>query len=452
MSRLRIRDRVTIAAALTLACGLAVVTLAVTLLLAHRLDRDADSVLRTRASAVLTTLAVTHGRVSVRDTLNDELLDRDTWVFDAGGTVERPQASPAAAQAVADQLAHSPSTSTRTVGQTKLLAAAVLGADQRRAGTVVVGVSTVPYRHTLRIALAGMIVLDLFVLIAGALVARRAVGIGLRPVADMTAKAAEWSDHDLDQRFALGPPRDELTALSATLDALLARIGASIRHEQRFSAEVAHELNTPLSGLRAEAELALRSGATPDETRRALQQVLRSTDRMAAVISTLLSAARTVAEHSPGSSDSADALRGAVEGVADQAAARGIEIELSVPEHVPLVGAERDMVAQALNPLLENAIRHATRRVDVSLARRGEQVIFEVRDDGSGVDPARRDQIFEPGMSDRASAGLGLALSRRLARACAGDLVLGPSEVGGGACFELRIPAIDQWQPEPALR
>ncbi len=452
MSRLRIRDRVTIAAALTLAGGLAVLTLAVTLLLAQRLDRDASSVLRTRASAVLTTLQVKDGRVGVRETLNDALLDRDTWVFDASGTVERPQASSADAQAAADQLAHSAGARTRTVGQTKLLAVPVLGPDQRRAGAIVVGLSTVPYRHTLRISLAGMLVLDLFVLIAGALVARRAVGIGLRPVADMTAKAAEWSDHDLDQRFALGPPRDELTALSATLDALLARIGASMRHEQRFSAEVAHELNTPLSGLRAEAELALRDGATPEETRDALRQVLRSTDRMAAVISTLLSAARSDAEHSPGSSDSADALRNAVDGVADQAAERGIELELSVPQRAPLVGAERDMVAQALNPLLENAIHHATHRVDVSLARRGEQVVFEVRDDGAGVDPDRRDRIFEPGMSDRASAGLGLALSRRLARACAGDVVLGPSDVGGGACFELRIPAIDQWQPEPAMR
>jgi signal transduction histidine kinase len=91
-------------------------------------------------------------------------------------------------------------------------------------------------------------------------------------------------------------------------------------------------------------------------------------------------------------------------------------------------------------------------RIDVSLARRGDQVVFEVRDDGPGVPPDRRDQIFEPGTSDRASAGLGLALSRRLARACAGDVVLGVSDVGAGACFELRLPAIDQWHPEPVLR
>ena len=212
---------------------------------------------------------------------------------------------------------------TTTVGQIRLLAVPAFASEGRtRVGTVVVGLQLVPYRHTEVIALGGMILLDVFVLIGGSLVARRAVGVALRPVAVMTAKASEWSDHDLDQRFHLGAPRDELTGLSATLDALLARIGASIRHEQRLSAEVAHELNTPLSGLRAEAELALAPSATPGDQRAALNQVLRSTDRMATVIRTLLSAARQSADHSPGSSDAAEALREAVQAIAREAGAR----------------------------------------------------------------------------------------------------------------------------------
>ena len=341
-----------------------------------------------------------------------------------------------------------PGSRTRTVGNTELLAAAAYApGGHRRVGTVVVGVGLVPYQHTERIAVGGMIVLDVFVLIAGSLVARRAVGVALRPVADMTAKAAEWSDHDLDQRFDLGAPRDELTGLSATLDALLARIGASIRHEQRLSAEVAHELNTPLSGLRAEAELALRPSASRVELRDALHQVLRSTDRMSAVISTLLSAARGSSEHSPGSSDAGEAIRVAVDSVAPTATAKGVAIRVRSPEQPPLVGSERDMVAQALHPLLENAVRHAVRRVDVSLERREGDAVFRVRDDGAGVDPAEATHIFEPGASTEGGAGLGLPLARRLARACTGDIVL--VEVDRGACFELRIPAIDRWQAQP---
>ena len=83
----------------------------------------------------------------------------------------------------------------------------------RRVGTVVVAVSLAPYEHTERIARYSTLLLDLFVLAAGVLLVRFAVGKALQPVADMTTRAAEWSEHDLDRRFDLGPPRDELTAL-----------------------------------------------------------------------------------------------------------------------------------------------------------------------------------------------------------------------------------------------
>jgi signal transduction histidine kinase len=446
VSRLAIRDRVTVAAALTLAAGLAVITVAVMLLLANRLDRDAASVLHARADAVLTTIEVTNGRVKVREPPNDGLLDRDAWVFDGTSPVEQASGS-AATQSAAAGLAGVRSARTVTVGQTKLLAVPAFASGGRaRVGTVVVGVQLVPYQHTERIALAGVMLLDVFVLIAGSLVARRAVGVALRPVAVMTAKASEWSDHDLDQRFHLGAPRDELTGLSATLDALLARIGASIRHEQRLSAEVAHELNTPLSGLRAEAELALRPSATPGDLRDALRQVLRSTDRMATVIRTLLAAARQSADHSPGSSDAAEALQAAVQTVSRQASARDVELRTHLPECSPLVAAEHDMVAQALHPVLENAVRHASRTVDVTLAVRGGDAVFQISDDGPGVEPTQRARVFEPGASSHGGAGLGLPLARRLARASTGDLVL--VEVDQGACFELRIPAIDRWQAD----
>ena len=100
--------------------------------------------------------------------------------------------------------------------------------------------------------------------------------------AQMTAEAEDWGAHDLDRRFELGPPRDELTALAATLDGLLGRIAASRRHEQRFAAEVAHELRTPVAGLRARAELALRArgaGATA-EREAALRAVVDDAARL----------------------------------------------------------------------------------------------------------------------------------------------------------------------------
>ena len=185
-------------------------------------------------------------------------------------------------------------------------------------------VSLRPYDRTEDLALIAMLILDACILALGVLVARRVVGKALQPVADMTAQAADWSEHHLDRRFDLGPPRDELTALSATLDRLLGRIESSLRHEQRFSAEMAHELRTPLSMVRGEAELALRQTGASVETRRSLEQILRGTDRMQAVIDTLLAAAR---RELAGTEDVSDA-RAATQAAVEAAASEGRRVEV----------------------------------------------------------------------------------------------------------------------------
>jgi signal transduction histidine kinase len=91
------------------------------------------------------------------------------------------------------------------------------------------------------------------------------LGASLRPVVRMTRQAAAWSEQDLDHRFALGPPHDEPTELAATLDGLLDRLAASLRRERRFSAELLHELRTPLFHVLAETELALSRERHPTE-------------------------------------------------------------------------------------------------------------------------------------------------------------------------------------------
>jgi signal transduction histidine kinase len=103
------------------------------------------------------------------------------------------------------------------------------------------------------------------------------------------------------------------------------------------------------------------------------------------------------------------------------------------------VGADEGIVAQALHPLLENAVRHAGGAVDVRLHRVDGEVVIAVHDDGPGVSREALDGIFEPGVSHSGGAGLGLPLARRLARTCDGDVVALAGEDGGR--FELRLPA-----------
>ncbi len=404
-----LRNRVTLGTVAVLGAGLAIISIALNLLLASRLSADASAVLASRADAQAAGL----------DRPDDDALDQPAWIFDArGNAIQRSPASPRLARAVDALKRVDRPTERNPTEHVRLLARP---AEDGR--VVVVGLSMDPYRHTERIAAVFTVVLGGFVLLAGALVTRRAVGAALRPVAEMTDRAAEWSEHDLHRRFALGPPHDELTALAATLDGLLGRIDAALRHEQRFSAEMAHELRTPLAGVRAEAELALRAGSAPRE---ALESVLAGTERMEAVIETLLAAARSDAVR--GSSDAVAAARRA-------ASAHGATVHAE-QEPMP-VGAGEDVVAGALQPLLENAVRHAAHDVEIQLARENGHVVIAVLDDGAGIAPGDAERIFEPGVSGAGSAGLGLPLARRLARAAGGDVVAVPQR---GGRVELHLP------------
>jgi signal transduction histidine kinase len=440
MRRLTLRDRVTAASALALALGLAVLTVGVYMLISHRLDADESAALTERIAAQLATLDVDpSGKITVRDTANDAALDRQVWIYDSAGRAIQRAAARADLQRIVDSMARRGTTVERDVDGRVRLRAEPIRANGRTQGMIVAGLSLGPYEDTEHVVVLATLAIDLFVLIAGTLLVRAAVTRALRPVAEMTERAADWSEHDLDRRFGLGPPRDELTGLSATLDGLLARIASSMRHEQRFSAEVAHELRTPLAGVRAEAELALRAGDQNTDARDTLERIIRGTDRMEAVIETLLAVARGEAGGGADSCDAREAADEAAEAIRPTATRSGVSISMHGDGTRLRVGADHDLVAQALQPLLENAVRHASGSVAVTVARSDGYVVLSVRDDGPGID-AGLDDPFEPGVSTAGGAGLGLPLARRLARSCGGEVEAIASDAGGR--FELRLPAV----------
>jgi signal transduction histidine kinase len=118
----------------------------------------------------------------------------------------------------------------------------------------------------------------------------------------------------------------------------------------------------------------------------------------------------------------------------------GVRMAVVPPPPGLRVGADEDLVAQALHPLLANAVRHARDAVAVTISQSDGEVHFCVQDDGDGVDAARAGAMFEPGTSTAGGAGLGLPLARRLARSCGGDVAALPS--AEGARFVLRLPAL----------
>ena len=444
MSRLGIRGKLLLLVVAAVAAALAALIVGFNLLLAHNLSRNADSLLRARAGAELGLLQAAGTRLVLGEAPDDAAADTGIWVFSGQRVLEAPRAS-VAVDAAARRLAGGPSRVVEVHSADLRLYAAPVIVSGRRLGTVVAGVSLAPYEQTRRTGLIASLALGLAVLLLVALAARWLLASILRPVARMTRQAAAWSERDVDNRFALGDPRDELTELAATLDALLDRLAASLWREQRFSAELSHELRTPLSRILAETELALRRERRPDEYRAALEQVRRNAQQLGRTIDALVAAARLEAGGARGTADALTVAADVAEACASVAAERNLELEVERPPRPIRLGVDRELAERILQPVVENACRYGRRRARISIERNQAAVVYEISDDGPGVAADEREHIFEPGSRgqegnrDGAGAGLGLALARRLARSASGDVEAASGN--GGGRFKVRLPA-----------
>jgi signal transduction histidine kinase len=429
------RRRLVLTTMLTLAVGLGALLVIGNVVLRERADTEQAGLLRSRAQMQIAALAIRDGHVAVRATPLD-VPDPQAWIFDGRRLVARP----AHVEPVVDRAALALGrTAGRVVARNSredvALRAEPVRSGGRRIGVVVVGISVDPVERLEGSVLAGSIVIAALLLLGGWWAIRGAVDGALRPVAAMTRDASAWSANDLDQRFDLGPRRDELTGLAATLDGLLGRIAASRRHEQRFASEVAHELRTPIARIRARAELALRPGHGGDADRvDALESVVMEVERLTSAIDALLAVARREVDPTSESVDLLAVARQAADGAAVEA-----------PPGLPRGEGDPEVVRRALAPLLENARRFAHDHVELVLSASGGRVRVAVRDDGPGVAPELGERVFDPGVrgddQPPGGAGLGLPLSRRLARSCGGDVTIGETP---GGCFVLELPAIER--------
>ena len=432
--RVRLQLFVTGAVALTLVLLVG----AFNVILRDRLSHEADGALSARASGELALLPVVDGRLRASEAPDAGALDAQTWVFAGGDALEQPPSDPASA-AAARALSRGPRRFEDLRSDHLRMLSVPVVAHGRRLGTIVVAESLRPYESTAQTALIASLVLGGVVLLLVAVLTRLVAIAALRPVVQMTARAAAWSEADTGRRFGVGPPRDELTQLAATLDQLLDRVATSLRHEQRFSAELSHELRTPLAGMIVEAQLALRHAASAAEHTDALNRILASARELEHTLDTLLAAARLETDSRAGTGDATAAIHAAARGYEAVAAQRGITIDLVDPERPIRIGVDTDVAQRVLAPLIENACRHGHRLVTVTAGRTDGAVEFRVADDGPGVPAGSVAQIFEPGYSTQTGAGLGLPLARRLARAAGGEVT--SAREGPGAQFLVRLPS-----------
>jgi signal transduction histidine kinase len=443
-----VKDRLLLAVLATVAVALVTMTAAFNLVLASSLASDADQRLQRTALDVSNLISIEPNQIRLLAPSGDVTgLGSQVWVFAYGATVSAPSVDPAIA-AAAKALDGQQSQFVDVPGREVRLYGVPLYFQNERIGTIVTGLSMASYLRTQRLTLVGTVAFTAVLLIIVGFVGRWALRAAFLPVARMTAEAEAWSTEDLDRRFEMGEPHDELTQLAHTLDGMLDRLAASLRREQRFSAEVSHQLRTPVAKIKAEAELALRRPRDPEYYQEALASVLYSADQMARTVEALLAAAQEEGSLARGRADVWQVLADVVSSIGVLADENGVEVRVQPPPRDLRVGVERAIAAQILQPVVENACRFARAEVLLGARKNGKEVHFLVEDDGPGVAEDEKERIFEPGVRGSAAsgernpargAGLGLSLARRLARAASGDVEVEPTAVG--ARFRVRLPA-----------
>jgi signal transduction histidine kinase len=421
-------------------------TVGANVLLEKALVEEADGALRARAEAAAATVRVAaDGSLDVVDVRDDAALDVGTWIFAVdGATVEAPPASPddvdRQAAALAAGGAGGRTAETGLPDRLRLLAFPVLDGG-RHVATVVTSTSLAPYRRLERLAWIGTGVLGVLLLVIVHLVLRANVARALRPVRQMTGQAALWSAGDVDRRFGDAPRPAELDELARTLDGVLDRLAAVLRHERQLSDELSHELRTPLARVQAEIELLRERPRDADEWDRGLAVVHEAAGSMRQILETLMAAARTRNGRLPGRCAPADVLGPLLR----RSGAGRPELDLRIDVPADLVAGVDAAVLERLSaPVLDNAVRYAVRRVWVTGSSQTGMVRLLIGDDGPGIAPEHRDLVFAPGWRADAEdghdgAGLGLALTRRLAAAAGGAVTVAGD--GTGAVVAIDVPA-----------
>lgn len=434
------------ATALAVLISTALLSVGILVLVNASLANDQQRAVRERADSAMSTLTYEHGVVEVDQQPESSALDRNVWLFAADGRVIERGNGGTDIQAAADSLSRVVAITQHEAddGDVLMLGEPVINEGQV-VGTLVSAISTEPYERTLKLAAVMLAGFSGLAVLGCSALAAILVTVALRPVARMTAQAAEWSETAADQRFAMGPGGDEISALAHTLDGLLDRLSASLRYEQRFSAELAHELRTPLTSLMAETEIGLRHAGSLAQAREALDLIHKQAQRMARIIDVLMTAAEQDADPSRSACDLGEAVNATIIHWRDRALDSGVDFSVAVPARPITAGCDPALIASILDPLLDNALRFAAARIVVTMRSDGHFATVAIADDGPGIPAEAAGVIFEPGYRgpherDSPGGGLGLSLARRLARSAGGDIVIGSSETAGAA-FEIRLPS-----------
>ncbi len=305
------------------------------------------------------------------------------------------------------------------------------------------------------------------------------IRVGLRPLRAVAATATRVANQQLARGevsitervpASEADPRTETGLVGASLNKLLDHVDSSLAARQkneeqmrRFVADASHELRTPLASIRGYSELSLRalrqapdsaqSGEVIESTTSSLERIQAQSLRMTRLVEDLLLLAR-LDEGRELVYGTIDLTQLALEGLSDaRPTAADHHWKIDVPDEPVTIVGDAGRMHQVVANLLANARTHtpAGTTVTLSVAREGDDAVLRVHDDGPGIDPAIRDELFARfarGDSSRArqtgGTGLGLAIVKAIVEGHHGSITV--ESVPGDTTFTVRIPV----EPPPA--
>ncbi|MBI3230314.1 MAG: sensor histidine kinase N-terminal domain-containing protein [Burkholderiales bacterium] len=253
-----------------------------------------------------------------------------------------------------------------------------------------------------------------------------ALSKGLLPITLLQKKIRARQSDDLSPITSPQIPQ-EIFPLVQSLNEMLARLEHAIAQQKRFIADAAHQMKTPLAGMRMQAELALRDAAQNNhaEVQRSLQQLAASSENATRLVNQLLALARAenqqpTAQHHR--LDLNELARQVLQDWVAPALARRIDLGLEAPPDPMWLNGQPMLLRELISNLLDNAIRYTPEQgiVTLRLQELAHEIVLEVEDNGPGIAPTEREQVFERfyrilGNAAQGS-GLGLAIVREIAR------------------------------------
>ncbi len=270
---------------------------------------------------------------------------------------------------------------------------------------------------------------------------------GLKPLAELQQQVEGRRADALDPvQLRAAPP--EVSALAGAVNELLGQVQHSLATQRRFISDAAHQLRTPLAGLKSQTELALEATTDP-ALRQRLERVHESAVRGARLVSQLLVLARAepeaVAAQGWGPVDCGRLVHEVTAEWVPRALAAGCDLGVEISDEGLQVQGVELLLREALVNLIDNALRYAGQgaTITVRLRRAGDDVWLDVEDNGPGLTPELRERAFERfvrGATTGEGCGLGLAIVREIAERHGGSAELLPA-APSGCIARLTLPA-----------